>query len=520
MSAAIVIFPGKVRFMQPGFDSEKYLKEQSLAILERAGNFDDKLYLEFGGKLLSDFHAARSLPGFDPDTKIKLLQRLKDKIDIIICIFAGDIEEKKMRADFNLTYDSETMRTIDDLRDRGLDVKAVVVTRFEGQPSVKKFIAKLGRRGVKVYTHHPIEGYPADLDKIVGPHGYASNTYIETDKPIVVVTGPGANSGKMGTCLSQVYHESLRGIKAGYAKFETFPVWNLPLKHPVNLAYEAATADLQDINMVDPYHLESYGVVAINYNRDVEIFPVVKRILGRIMAPERLYQSPTDMGVNRVGFAIVDDEICRKAASQEIIRRYFRYQCDHLQGGNDKPVERVKLLMDDLGVTELDRKVVAAARAAAANAEKRPDKKGSDGIFCGAALELPNGKIVTGSNTPLLHAASCCILNAIKELANLPDNLHLLTPLVVDSVSTLKKNIYQNRGISLDLGETLIALSVSSPTDSAAKLAIQELAGLSGCEMHLSHLPTPGDAGALRKLGIRVTSDPCFATRNLFNEDQ
>ena len=504
--------------MKTGFDSEKYLSEKSQAILERAGKFDDKLYLEFGGKLLCDFHAARVLPGFDPDTKIKLLQRMKDKIDIVICIYAGDIEQKKMRADFGLAYDTDTMRTIDDLRDWGLDVKAVVVTRYQEQPAVKGFINKLSRRGIRVYTHHPIEGYPTDLDTIVSPQGYGANDYIETDRPIVVVTGPGANSGKMATCLSQVYHEFQRGVKAGYAKFETFPVWNLPLKHPVNIAYEAATADLGDINMVDSFHLEAYNETVINYNRDLEIFPVVKRICARIMPPEQLYKSPTDMGVNRVGFAITDDKVCCQASTQEIIRRYFQYMCAHALGNADKiAADRVKLLMDDLGITEFDRKVVAPARAAAEEAEQQPGK-GSGNVFCGAALELPDGTIVTGKNSPLLHAASSCILNAIKVLAKLPDDLYLLSPQVIDSVSQLKKKIYKNKGLSLDLGETLTALSVSVPNNPAAQLAMKKLSRLAGCEMHISHLPTPGDELALRRLGIRITSEPCFTSRNLFME--
>ena len=504
--------------MKTGFDSEKYLTEQSQAILDRAAKFDDKLYLEFGGKLLCDFHAARVLPGFDPDTKIKLLRRMKEKIDIIICIYAGDIEQKKMRADFGLSYDSDTMRTIDDLRKWDLDVKAVVVTRYQNQPSVRGFINRLSRRGIKVYTHRPIEGYPTELDTIVSSKGYGANDYIETDKPIVIVTGPGANSGKMATCLSQVYHDFQRGVKAGYAKFETFPVWNLPLKHPVNMAYEAATADLGDVNMVDPFHLEAYGEALVNYNRDIEIFPVVKRICSRIMAPEQLYKSPTDMGVNRIGFAISDDEVCRQASVQEIIRRYFRSLCDYANGSADKNVaDRIKLLMDDLNITELDRPVVTPCRNAAAQAAKQPGK-GNLNVFCAAALQLPDGQIVTGKNSPLLHAASCCILNAIKILAHLPDDLLLLSPELIDSLADLKKNIFHNDQISLDLGETLTALSVSCPQNPAAKLALSKLALLKGCEMHLSHIPGSGDANALRKIGINCTSEPRFTGRNLLVE--
>ncbi len=503
--------------MKCGFDSEKYLQEQSQAILERAGKFDDKLYLEFGGKLICDFHAARVLPGFDPNVKIRLLQRLRDKVDIIICIYAGDIEQKKVRADFGLAYDIDTMRTIDDLRDWNLEVKAVVVTRYQEQPAVKVFIDKLARRGIRVYTHHPIEGYPTDLDNIVSPEGYGANSYIQTDKPIVVVTGPGPNSGKMATCLSQVYHEHQRGIKAGYAKFETFPVWNLPLMHPVNLAYEAATADLADVNMVDPFHLEATGETAVNYNRDVEIFPVVKRICQRIMPPEQLYRSPTDMGVNRVGFAVFDDEAVRQAAIQEIIRRYYRYLCDYATGsGRKEAADRVKLLMDDLGVSELDRKVVAPAREAARQAEEK--KQGCDHAYCGAALELPNGVIVTGKNSNLLHAASSCVLNAVKILARLPDDLMLISPEVINALGMLKKDVFKSKGISLDLAETLIVLSVSVPSNPAARLAMQKLPELAGCEMHISHMATSGDESGLRKLGIHLTSEPRFVSRNLFME--
>jgi len=502
--------------MKIGFDSEQYLKEQSEYILERAGRFGDKLYLEFGGKLICDFHAARVLPGFDPDAKIKLLQRLKDKVDIIICIHAGAIEEKKMRADFGLSYDADTMRTIDDLRNWGLNVRAVVVTRYRNQPSVKVFLNRLERRGIKVYTHRPIEGYPTDVEAIASPKGYGANAYIETERPIVVVTGPGPNSGKMATCLSQVYHEQLRGVKAGYAKFETFPVWNLPLNHPVNLAYEAATADLGDVNMVDPFHLEATGKTAVNYNRDVEIFPVVRRICAKIMPPEQLYVSPTDMGVNRVGFAITDDAVVREAATQEIIRRYFRALCDHANGVAEKQVaERVKLLMDDLSINELDRKVVAPARKAAEVASATPGK-GNGNVFCGAALELPDGTIITGKNSPLLHAASSCVLNAIKHLAGLPDALFLLSPQVIDSVGELKQKIFKDSRISLTLTEALTALSVSMPSNPAASLAMKCLKQLEGCEMHISHIPPQGDEIGLRKLGIHVTSDPVFTSKNLF----
>lgn len=499
-----------------GFDSEKYLKEQSEAILERAKKFDNKLYLEFGGKLAYDYHAARILPGFDPNVKLQLLHRLKDNIDIVICIHAGDIERKKIRADFGIAYDADTLRIIDNLREWRLNVAGVVVTRYNNQSAVRNFMNKLERRGIPVYAHRPIQGYPADIDTIVSENGYGANSYIETTKPIVIVTGPGPSSGKMGTCLSQVYHENLRGIAAGYAKFETFPVWNLPLDHPVNIAYEAATADIADVNMVDPFHFQAYGKMAINYNRDVEIFPVVKRICDRIMKRENLYLSPTDMGVNRVGFSITDDEVVREAAKQEIIRRYFRYRCEYAMGLADKPtVDRVKVMLDNLNITEEDRRIVVPARAAAKEAASQKDK-GNDNIYCGAAIELPDGRLVTGKNSPLMHAASSCILNAVKTLANLPDKLPLISHEVLDSVGSLKKDILKSKRISLDLAETLIALSVSSPNNPAAELAMKQLSELSGCEMHLTHLPTPGDEAGLRKLGINLTSEPNFSTRELF----
>ena len=504
--------------MNIGFDNDKYLREQSEAILERAGKFGDKLYLEFGGKLICDFHAARVLPGFDPDAKIKLLQRLKDKVDIVICIHAGAIEAKKMRADFCISYDVDTMRTIDDLRDWGLDVRAVVITRYCDQPAVKVFINRLERRGIRVYTHRFIQGYPTDVDTIASEHGYGANEYIETERPIVVMTGPGPNSGKMATCLSQVYHEFRRGIKAGYAKFETFPVWNLPPKHPVNLAYEAATADLGDVNMVDPFHLEARGVTATNYNRDVEIFPVVQRICAKIMPPDQLYASPTEMGVNRIGFAITDDAVVSEAARQEIIRRYFRTQCDYATGaGSEDSVHRMKMLMDSLNMTELDRKVVSAAREAAKEAETMPGK-GCDNVFCGAAIELADGTIIKGKNSPLLHAASSCVLNAIKRLAGLPDDLHLIAPEIIDSLGKLKRDVLKNKQLSLAVGETLTALSVSVPSNPAASLAMKQLAKLSGCEMHTSHMPSGGDEVGLKRLGLNLTSEPYFASRNLFTE--
>jgi len=499
-----------------GFDNDKYLQEQTDAILERMDRFGNKLYLEFGGKLLFDYHAARVLPGFDPNVKMRLLQKLKDTADIILCIYAGDIERKKMRADFGITYDSDAFKLIDDLRAWGLDIAAVVITRFEDQPAAIGFKTKLERRGVRVYTHRPIEGYPADIDRIVSDTGYGANPYIETSHPLVVVTAPGPCSGKMGTCLSQVYHESRRGVKAGYAKFETFPIWNLPLRHPVNAAYEAATADLRDVNMIDPFHLDAYNTRAVNYNRDVEAFPLLERMLERITGRTSVYKSPTDMGVNRAGFAIVDDTLAAEAAKQEIIRRYFRYACEVAIGlAEPSVVERVEVLMKEFDVRPADRPVVAPARAAAQAAEAEADK-GHHGVFCGAALQLPDGQIAVGRNSPLMHAAPSVVLNAAKTLAEIPQRLHLLSPNIIASIGALKTDVLNRASISLDLEETLIALSISSTTNPTARLAMEQLKRLQGCEVHVTHIPTPGDEKGLRSLGVNLTCEPNFATNKLF----
>ncbi len=502
-------------FEKAGFDNEKYLKEQTQAILERVKRFDNKLYLEFGGKIIFDYHASRVLPGFDPNVKMRLLQKLKDKADIILCIYAGDIERRKVRADFGITYDVDAMKLIDDLRSWDIQVLAVVITRFDNQPAVKIFKNKLERRNIKVYTHRFTKGYPTDVDLIVSDEGYGANEYIKTSNPLIIVTGPGPGSGKLATCLSQLYHDYKKGRESGYAKFETFPIWNISLKHPVNIAYEAATADIKDFNLVDPFHLEAYSTTAINYNRDVEIFPVLKRILEKITKKESLYKSPTDMGVNRAGFGIVDDEIVREAAKQEVIRRYFRYSCEYLMGFVDKEtVDRVELLMKELDVEVKDRRVVEPAREAARQAQEK--NKGNEGIFCGAAIELKNGSIVTGKNSPLTHATSSLILNAIKTLAEIPDKMHLLSPNIIKSISKLKEDVLGVKTVSLDLEEVLIALSVSVGTNPAAQLAMEKLKELAGCEVHMTHIPTPGDEAGLRKLGVNLTSDPNFSSKSLF----
>jgi uncharacterized protein (UPF0371 family) len=498
-----------------GFDTGKYLAEQTAAIIERSQRFGNKLYLEFGGKIAHDYHAARVLPGYDPNVKIRLLQELRDRAEILVCIYAGDIARKKIRADFGIPYDVDSLKLIDDLREWGLLVRAVVITRFEEQPSARVFKARLERRGVEVYTHRATRGYPTDVDQIVSDEGYGANEFIRTDRPIVVVTGPGPGSGKLGTCLSQLYHEHRRGNEAGYAKFETFPIWNLPLKHPINVAYEAATVDLGDFNLIDPFHLEAHGEQTVNYNRDVEVFPVLLRILKRISPSSEVYHSPTDMGVNRAGFAIVDDAVVQEAARQEVIRRFFRYSCEYAVGLVEREeAQRAELLMEELGVRAEDRRVVGPARTAAAEAEATG--KGNNGVFVGAAIELPDGAMVAGKNSPLMHAASAVVLNAIKWLSGIPDEIHLLAPAIMESIAGLKKDILKMHSVSLDLEETLIALGMSATANPAAKVAMGRLKDLAGCEYHTTHIPSPGDEAGLRRLGVNVTSDPNFASRSLF----
>jgi uncharacterized protein (UPF0371 family) len=498
-----------------GFDNDAYLKEQTSAILERVAKFDNKLYLEFGGKILFDYHAARVLPGFDPNVKMRLLQQLRDKADILLCIYAGDIERKKVRADFGITYDVDALKLIDDLSDWGLGVCGVVITRFDSQPSARIFKNKLERRGIKVYTHAFTKGYPTDVDTIVSDAGYGANEYIETEKPLVVVTGPGPGSGKMATCLSQLYHDYRRGQKSGFAKFETFPIWNIPLKHPVNVAYEAATADIQDFNMFDPYHLEAYGTAVVNYNRDVEIFPVLRRILEKITGAESPYRSPTDMGVNRAAIGIVDNTIVKEAALQELVRRYFRYLCEYAMGFVDKEtVERAELIMKEMNVGPSFRKVVEPARAAAEDA--RLTGKGHKGIFCGAAIELKDGTIITGSNSALLHAASSLILNAIKKIAEIPHKIPLLSASTIEAVRHLKENVLGAKSASLDVEEVLISLSLNAVSNPMAQIALEKLKDLRGCEVHMTHIPTPGDEVGLKRLGLNLTSDPNFSSKDLF----
>ena len=500
---------------QIGFDNEKYLREQTSAILERVNRFNHKLYLEFGGKILYDYHAARVLPGLDPNVKMRLLQILKDKIDVILCIHAGAIERKKIRADFGITYDVDALKTIDDFREWGIDITAVVITRYQNQSPAKAFKNKLELRGIKVYLHYPTIGYPTDVDLIVSDQGYGANDYIRTTHPIVIVTGPGPGSGKLGTCLSNLYHEYKNGVKAGYAKFETFPIWDLPVDHMVNLAYEAATVDLEDKVLIDEHHLKAYNIKTVNYNRDIEAFHLLKRILEKITGGESMYQSPTDMGVNRASAGIANDNIITEASFQEIIRRYFRCAVEYALGLVDKnTLNRIISIMNNIGAKVEDRKVVLPARESAKENEKCG--KGNAGMFCGAAIELHDGTIITGKNSPLLHASSSLILNATKHLAGLPDKFYLLPENIIDSVTHLKKDILNGKMVSLDVDETLIVLAISALSNPAAKMALENLKLLRGCEVHLTHIPTPGDEAGWRKLNVNLTCDPVYSSKSLF----
>ena len=499
-----------------GFDNARYLTEQTEAILERIKMFDNKLYLEFGGKLMHDYHAARVLPGYDPDIKIQLLQKLRDKAEIVLCVHAGAIEQRKLRSDLGITYDTYSLKLIDDLTHCGLWVSTVVLTRNTDHPLVRSFAKLLENRKIRVVRHTATRGYPADVDTIVSEEGYGANPYIETTRPLVVITGPGPASGKLATCLCQLYHDSRRGIRAGYAKFETFPVWNLPLKHPVNLAYEAATADLRDVNMIDPFHVEAYpGQIAINYNRDVEAFPLLRAIWEKISRDDCPYKSPTDMGVNRIWSGVTNEDAVCAAARQEIIRRHFTSAAEHIRGTcEEKTLERVLTLMKSLNLSDTDRRVVPFARKAAE--ECFNEGKGYREIYSAAAIELRDGRIVAGKNSPLMHASASTVINAIKVLADIPDNIFLLEPSVVKNIVNMKGDILQCKFASLNLDEMLIALAISSTTNPAASAAMNKLRELRKCEMHLSHIPSPGDEAGLRRLVLRYTCEPSFATRDLY----
>ena len=492
--------------MEAGFDNNLYIHKQTEHIRQRIAQWGGKLYLEFGGKLFDDYHAARVLPGFDPNGKIRLLYEMREQAEIIFTVSAGDIEKTKMRADLGISYDMEVLRLIDDITHMGIRVNSVVITQYTGQAAADGFAKKLTMRGVKNYIHRPIKGYPTDIAYICSDEGYGANPYIETSRPLVVVTAPGPGSGKLATCLSQVYHEIRQGRVAGYAKFETFPIWNLPLKHPVNLAYEAATADLADVNMIDPFHLEAYGVTTVNYNRDVEAFPIVRNILSRITGDESVYKSPTDMGVNMAGYAIVDDEAVRAAASQEIIRRYYKALCDHKQGkGSQDAVDKIKRIMQELSLTTADRAVVAPALA----------KSESAGVAA-AAIQLPDGPIVTGKASNLMSACSSCVLNAIKAIAGIDDSLTLISPIILEPILKLKIDILGSRSSVLKVDDVLAALSITAATNTLTARAMAALPKLRDCEMHSTCMLHSGDEGTLRKMGLRLTSEPEYPSKDLF----
>ncbi len=491
--------------MKKGFDAEKYLEEQSKYILERVNHYD-KLYLEFGGKLLFDMHAKRVLPGFDENAKIKLLHKLKDKAEVVICVYAGDIERNKIRGDFGISYDVDVFKLIDDLRAYDLSVNSVVITRFEDQPSSKTFINKLTHKGIKVYTHRSTKGYPNDVDTIVSDEGYGQNPYIETTKPIVVVTAPGPGSGKLATCLNQLYHEHKKGNNIGYSKFETFPVWNMPLKHPLNIAYEAATVDLKDVNMLDSFHLETYNEVAVNYNRDIETFPVLKRIIEKITKETSVYQSPTDMGVNRIAFGIIDDDVVQEASKQEIIRRYFKTGCEYKKGYVDLDTyNRSKLIMEELYLKPTDRKVVAPAREAS-------EVKGTPVV----ALELDDGVIITGKTSAIMDATAAALINALKHHANIDENIHLLSPAILDPIILLKKQHFNCQNVALNCEEVLIALSISAAFNPIVQVAMDNLFRLQSCQAHSTTIVAAANEQTYRNLGIEITCDPEFASSLLF----
>ena len=482
-----------------GFDNDKYLQTQSEHIRQRIAQFGGKLYLEFGGKLYDDYHASRVLPGFQPDSKLKMLIQLKDQVEMVIAINAADIEKNKIRGDLGITYDRDVIRLIDVFRGFGLYVSSVVLTRYNEQDAAKAFQARLEGMGVKVYHHYAIEGYPSNIAHIVSDDGYGRNDYIETTKELVVVTAPGPGSGKLATCLSQLYHEHKRGMKAGYAKFETFPIWNLPLNHPVNLAYEAATADLNDVNMIDPFHLDAYGVTTVNYNRDVEAFPVLVAMFERILG-ECPYKSPTDMGVNMVGNCITDDEATREASRQEIIRRYYTALCEQKQGkAGDDVVLKLELLIKKAGVDISSRRVIAAAL-----------QKAEQTGLPAAAMELPDGTIVTGKTSNLLGATSALLLNALKVLGGMPDELHLISPVAIDPIQHLKVDHLGNRNPRLHTDETLIALSISAATNPTAELAMEQLSKLRGCEVHSSVILSSVDEKVFKRLGVNLTCEPRY----------
>ncbi|MBQ6849827.1 MAG: DUF1846 domain-containing protein [Oscillospiraceae bacterium] len=489
-----------------GFSNELYVEKQAHEIKERIAKFDGKLYLEFGGKLFDDFHASRVLPGFEPDAKMKLLQTLSEDTEIIFCISADDIEKTKVRADLGISYDMDILRLTDEFKAMGITVNGVVLTRYNHQPAADNFITKLSNLGLKSYKHYSIPNYPRDVKTIVSDEGYGKNDFVETTKPLVVITAPGPGSGKLAVCLSQVYHEHKRGRYAGYAKFETFPVWNLPLKHPVNLAYEAATADLMDVNMIDPFHLEAYGETTVNYNRDVEAFPIVKTILKNITGDENFYRSPTDMGVNMVGNAIIDDEACRYASQQEIIYRYYTALCDNKLGkvGRNQ-VEKLESLMNQLNLTPFDRPCVTPAN-------EKAHQSGRHSV----AYELQDGTIITGKASDVMSATSAATINALKHLAGINDAIHLIPAAVLVPILDLKRNVLGSKASALKLDDVLLALTVASNTNPTVQLALAQLPKLRGADLHSSVMLRTGDSSTLKKLGVRTTCNDIFPENSTY----
>lgn len=487
------------------FDNELYLKLQSENINKRIKKFNNKLYLELGGKIFDDLHASRVLPGFDPNIKIKLLQKMKDKVEIVLCISANDIEKNRIRADLGLNYADEVLRLVDNMRELNLYVSSFVITLFKGQSSAQKFAQRLEQRGEKVYFHHYTKGYPNDVETIVSDEGYGANPYIETTRPLVVVTAPGPSSGKLATCLSQLYHEYKRGVKAGYAKYETFPVWNLPLKHPVNIAYEAATADLNDVNQIDPFHFNAYGTLAINYNRDIAVFPILQNILHKITGKE-VYKSPTDMGVNMLKDAITDDKLAQLSAKKEILRRYYRAECDYKKGQiTFDNLERNKSLVSEVGVKDDIFKVIGIARQTA-----------KDFGYPTVALELPSGQAVTGKSKKIITASGAVILNALRTLAGLGDDFDIITDDILLPIVSYRTNILKSHCTLLTVDDILVALSICSAKNEKAKKALACLPELHGCEAHATYILPSSEETTLKKLGINITCDPVFTSNNLF----
>ncbi len=493
--------------MKIGFDHEKYTQMQSARIRERIDQLGGKLYLELGGKLFDDYHASRVLPGFQPDSKVQMLLKLKDQEEVVVVLNADDIETSKVRGDLGITYDADTLRLIDAFQEIGLYVGSVVLTRYAGQPAAVSFEQRLNTMGIRTYRHYTIEGYPTDIDHIVSDEGFGRNEYVETTRPLILVTAPGPGSGKMATCLSQLYQENRRGIKAGYAKFETFPIWNLPLKHPVNVAYEAATADLSDVNMIDPYHLEAYGETTVNYNRDIEIFPVLNALFEHVWG-ESPYKSPTDMGVNMVGYCITDDDVCREAARMEILRRSYTARWSYLQRHAVKEeAEKILLLLKHLNITDQLRPVIETAR-------KKAETTGLPAM----AIELPDGEIVTGKTTDLLGPSAAAVLNALKKLGSIPKETHLISPEVIEPVQELKCRYLGNHNPRLHSDEVLVALSVSAASDANASKALSMLPLLKGCEAHCTVILPAVDDNTYRRLGLNLTSDPAYQTHKLYHK--